>query len=714
MQDTLLIQDLNPEQQRAVTHTTGSMLILAGAGTGKTRTLTHRIAYLIAEKKVNASNILAVTFTNKAASEMKQRIEKLLEEYTDSWKIPMVGTFHSVSARILRDHIGKLGYDSSFSILDTDDQLSVIKGIYKELIIDPKKNNPKSVLARISSAKNQLIRSENFESSSQDPIGSIAQDVYPRYQKKLKDSNSVDFDDLIMLTVQLFQTHSEVLEYYQNLWRFIHVDEYQDTNYAQYIWVKTLAEAYQNICVVGDDWQGIYSWRGADIKNILDFQKDYPETTVIKLEQNYRSTQNILDAAEAIIKKNMMRTDKKLWTDKKEGELLQVHETSSEKHEANIIMTSIQEKLNQSRINNLSEAVVLYRTNAQSRALEEACLRFNVSYQIIGGVKFYERMEIKDMLAYLNLINNPRNEISLARVINVPTRGIGDTTWIKLQQYAQQNNENVWNTLALNTPDLSPRTNQSIREFVYLIQSLQTYSKSNTVSRLIEEIVERSGYAKSLDDGTEESANRMENIRELLSVSQKYDHLEPGASLTSFLEEVSLIADADADLGGAKLTLMTIHAAKGLEFPIVYIAGLEENVFPHSRVQFSQEELEEERRLAYVAITRAKTECHLSYATSRMIYGNSQFNKASRFLSEIPEHLLAGTKAKSSGISYFSEPQYNTEESQEYTSFIVGELVHHPSFGKGKIKAIRGDLLTIQFSIGEKTLAASIAPLRKV
>jgi len=703
-----MLSSLNPSQQDAVKCTKGPLLILAGAGTGKTKALTSRVAYLIKEENVKPHNILAVTFTNKAANEMKERVHELIGKLPS---YPTIGTFHSICSRILRYYISKLGYKQNFSIYDMGDQVKLIKEILKEQDLDPKMFPPKKVLSIISKAKTELIPPDIYAETVDMPFTRKIAHIYPRYQEKLKNSNAVDFDDILYLAVDLFRKFPNVLEGYQNQWKYIHIDEYQDTNYVQYIFVKMLAETHKNICVVGDDWQSIYSWRGADIRNILNFQKDYPSVNTVKLEINYRSTQNILDAADAIIKQNTKQTDKTLKSIQKEGEYIYLHKCDSEKHEADTIIRSIQKEIRNERIEKRSNAVILYRTNAQSRALEEACLRNAIPYQIIGGVKFYERREIKDILAYLTLIVNSSDTLALSRVVNTPTRGIGKTSWDKLITESNYHSKNPWEMLIGIQPveSLTQRTMAKFYDFVKIIQELQKFAKKNTASLIIKEVIDKTeylDYLKSQDDNAEE---RTENLQELLSVSQKYSGLSPEESLPSFLEEIALLSDVDKEIHKDKLTLMTIHASKGLEFESIYIAGCEENLFPHASSQMDPEELEEERRLMYVAITRAKKYCHMSHATSRMMFGQTSFNAPSRFIKTIPSHLFGEEETSTTSDYSYS---YNFDDSQvPLSEFTVGQTVTHNSWGKGKIREVKGDLLTISFSSGTRKVVASIAKL---
>jgi len=609
-----ILDGLNEMQKQAVCTTDGPVLILAGAGSGKTKTLTHRIAYLICEKNVSLFNILAVTFTNKAAGEMKERIARLLENDNKLTYLPWMGTFHSICAKILRREIHQLGYRSSFSIYDDHDSLILVKRVMKDLGIDIKQYNPHAIKKFISGAKNELLDPTGYRKYSASFFQNIVCNVYEIYQKRLKESNALDFDDLIMITVNLFNLYPEVLEKYQNIFKYIMIDEYQDTNTSQYILVKTLSKKSRNICVVGDDWQAIYGFRGANFKNILNFEKDYSDAQVFKLEQNYRSTKNILDAANSVIKNNISRTDKTLWTKNSDGSQIVVFGSNDQNDEIEFIVSEISTLLRVGN-NNINDFVILYRTNAQSRAVEEVLLQNSIPYRIIGGTKFYERKEIKDILAYLRLIFNPNDLVSLERIINVPSRGIGPKA---LSDFRNNNHNNL-----------------KIQGFLDLIDMLRTKSSTNAPSDVIDIVAEYSGYKKYILDGTEEGEIRWENINELKSVAQKYE------KLSDFLEEVSLIADIDnLDNSGEAITLMTLHNAKGLEYSVVFIVGMEEGIFPHSRSILEPGELEEERRLFYVGITRAKDKLYLTHALNRLIYGQFQSNNISRFIEEIPEYLL--------------------------------------------------------------------------
>ena len=708
-----ILEKLNPQQREAVTTIKGPVLIIAGAGSGKTRALTHRVAYLICDKKINPKRILAVTFTNKAAEEMKSRIKELLTQEGDRVEMPTVGTFHSICVRILRKEIVKVGYKSSFNILDSQDQLLMMKKVMKELEINIDQFKPQAVLGAISKAKNELIFPEDFLAGVGGYFEEIVAKLYLAYQKKLKEQDSLDFDDILMITVRIFQKFPEILEKYQNFFQYIMVDEYQDTNHAQYTLVKLLSQKNQNICVVGDDWQGIYSWRGANIKNILDFEKDYPKAKVIKLEQNYRSTQNILDAAYGVISKNVNRKDKKIWTDNKGGHLLASVEAQDEKDEARFIINEI-ERLKRENNYAFSDFVVLYRTNAQSRIIEEAMLQGSIPYRIIGGLKFYMRKEIKDIIAYLRLVNNFNDAISLERIINEPKRGIGQKTlahWIKKTQ--EYDGNLIEAGLKMTADKVSSSRVDEIKKFSDFIKRMAEAKDKILLTDLIQKVYSESGYEKYLLDGTEEGEVRNENVRELLTVAKKYNEHENGMGLSLFLEEVALIADTDnIDQAAESVHLMTLHSAKGLEFKIVFIAGLEEGILPHSRSMLNESEMEEERRLMYVGITRAMEKVHLIFAAARNIFGSMQINAPSRFLDDIPEHLI---EQEDKELFYSSENNKEVEKKISDTKFKDGDRVKHETFGEGLIVASAGDIITVAFSkVGLKKLSASIAPLKKV
>lgn len=724
-----ILEKLNKSQLEAVKTTEGPVLVIAGAGSGKTRALTHRVAYLICDKGVNPKSILAVTFTNKAAQEMKERITNLIKENKtgSGYELPIIGTFHSICVKILRREIGKIGYKKSFNIFDDQDQLVLMKKTMRELGINLEQFQPKAILGAISKAKNELIDTEMFTSRIGGYFEEVVSKIYIAYQKKLKDQNALDFDDILMLTVKIFKTYPEILEKYQRTFRYIMVDEYQDTNYSQYLLVKLLSEKHGNICVVGDDWQGIYSWRGANIQNILDFEKDYPKAKAIKLEQNYRSTQNILDAAYGVISKNINRKDKNIWTENIGGSLISSYEAKDEKDEADFLADEIiKAKRNGA---SLDDFVVLYRTNAQSRTIEEAMLRNSLPYRIIGGVKFYQRKEVKDIIAYLRLIVNFRDEVSLGRVINEPKRSIGEITlgrWVRAAKETDQDLINFGLKLVIN--DLNKEKGETISKsridaiikFCDLIRRMAELRNKLSVTELVQKVFIESGYEKYLLDGTEEGEMRHENIKELLTVSKKYDEYEGEEGLNLFLEEVALVADTDnIDQGSKVVHLMTLHSAKGLEFEYVFIIGLEEGILPHSRSMLSPNEMEEERRLMYVGITRAKKKVYLLFTGERNIFGSTQINPPSRFLDDIPEHLLESHNPEQRTIKgkdglLRGASNSKSLSSSKRTSFKDGERVRHEVFGDGMIVASQGDILTVAFSkTGLKKLSASIAPLKK-
>jgi DNA helicase-2/ATP-dependent DNA helicase PcrA len=616
-------------------------LIMAGAGSGKTRVLTHRIAYLIATQKAAPWSILAITFTNKAAREMRDRVGKLVgPSGNDIW----VSTFHSMCVRILRKDINRIGFTSNFTILDSGDQLSVIRACLKELNIDTKKFEPKSFQAAIGNAKNELITPQAYESSIGDYFEGLVAKVYARYQKKLKSNNSLDFDDLIMTTIQLFKDEPEVLHFYQNKFHYIHVDEYQDTNRAQYMLCQMIADKHKRICVVGDSDQSIYRWRGADITNILNFEKDYPNATVIFLEQNYRSTSNILQAANKVISNNTGRKPKNLWTDKEGGSKIKLYQADSEHAEGYFVTNEINS--NRSRGKNFADHAILYRTNAQSRVIEEILIKSDIPYTIVGGVKFYDRKEIKDILAYLRLISNPDDDISLSRIVNVPKRGIGDTTMDKLADMAGRRGISLYAMLEMvDALEISPKTKHALADFREMIENLNRMVEYLSVTELTEKMLELTEFRMEMQrENTLESKARLENIDEFLSVTMDFETRNEDKTLVAFLTDLALIADIDTmdkekDDSDA-VVLMTMHSAKGLEFPVVFIVGMEEGIFPHSRAFTDEEELEEERRLAYVGITRAEEELFLSCARMRTLFGRTAANAPSRFLTEIPQEVL--------------------------------------------------------------------------
>ncbi len=710
-----LLKDLNPSQKKAVITTEGPVLVIAGAGSGKTKTLTHRVVFLIQEKKVPARNILAVTFTNKASNEMKERILKLLDKEKNSSQIPHIGTFHNICVKILRQEIGLLGYSRSFNIFDDQDQLSLIKKVFNELEINKDQFNPKNILNNISRAKNELQDPEAFELQATGYYQEIIAKIYKNYQKALKENNALDFDDLISLTVKIFDQFPPVLKKYQNIFRYIMVDEYQDTNHAQYRLIKLLSQKNQNIWVCGDDFQAIYGWRQADIRNILNFEKDYPQTTEIKLEQNYRSTQIILDAAAEIIARNVNQKEKKIWTEKKGGQLISIFEAEDEKEEALFIADEIAHLIN-SGDKNYSDFAVLYRTNAQSRIIEEIFLKQSVPYRIIGGIKFYQRKEIKDIIAYLRLIQNPDDLVALERVINDPPRGIGKVTLKKWLDLSKENKQNPI-SFALSAKDFGSINNskkEAIIDFCQLIKKLEKLKEISSLQKLITKVFQLSGYEKMLEKSEEDGETKLENIRELLSVSQKYQDELATDCLDSFLEEISLVSDTDKiDQEKNAVHLMTMHSAKGLEFPVIFIAGLEEGILPHSRSILSPKEMEEERRLMYVGITRAEEKVYLVFTGLRTIFGSTQCNPPSRFLADIPDHLLqTSTKQTPPAKENFLEKK--PAKKKVFSNYPDGAKVFHPDFGDGVVISSDKENITIVFQkFGIKKLSLLHAPLKK-
>jgi DNA helicase-2/ATP-dependent DNA helicase PcrA len=725
-----LLANLNEQQQAAVKTTEGPLLIMAGAGSGKTRVLTHRIAYLMAEKRVAPWNILAITFTNKAAREMKERVQALLGGAAEEiW----ISTFHSMCVRILRRDIDRIGIDRNFSILDTTDQLSVLKNILKEKNIDPKKFDPRAILGTISNAKNELLTPEKFAKKANSYYEKIVSDVYEEYQKRLLRNHALDFDDLIMTTIQLFERVPEVLEYYQYKFQYIHIDEYQDTNRAQYVLVKMLASRFQNICVVGDADQSIYRWRGADIENILSFEKDYPNAKVILLEQNYRSTKRILQAANEVIENNVNRKPKKLWTENPEGQKIVYYEAMNEADEAQFVAGKIKEYVDSGK-RRYSDFAILYRTNAQSRVMEEVLLKSNIPYQIVGGLKFYDRKEIKDILAYLRVIANPNDDISLLRIINVPKRGIGASSIDKIVSYASENGLSVFEALGeLEHIGLSARIAASLIEFRRQLEQWAQLQDYVSVTELVEEVLDKSGYREMLKaEKTLEAQSRLENIDEFLSVTKHFENVSEDKSLIAFLTDLALISDIDQlnDTNGEDqdaVVLMTLHSAKGLEFPVVFLIGMEEGIFPHGRSLDDEDEMEEERRLAYVGITRAEEELFLTSAQMRTLFGHTSINPVSRFIREIPEELVERVNKRTAWTSAAAGKQPTVRKIAVVSSaggeavlWKVGDKVEHKKWGIGTVVSVRGEgedkELDIAFPspIGIKRLLAKFAPITKV
>ncbi len=635
-----ILADLNPPQQEAVQHAAGPLLILAGAGSGKTRVITRRIAYLIARRGVQPWNILAVTFTNKAASEMRKRVEHLLGARGLNVAL---GTFHSTCVRILRKWHVELGFRSSFVIYDDADQLGVIRDCLKALNLSEKALSPRSVLARISRAKNEMLTPGEYAATAADFTEERTAKIYSMYQERLGASHAVDFDDLLMLTVLLFRDHPHILEHYEHLWRYVLVDEYQDTNQAQYQIVNFLSRRHGNLCVVGDDDQSIYRWRGADLNNILDFERDHPGCRVIKLEQNYRSTQNILDAAGGVVANNAGRKGKTLWTENPTGEAVVVYQAGDEQAEAGFIVERIRELVAEQG-HSLDDFAVFYRTNAQSRVLEDALRRAVTPYVIVGGLRFYERKEVKDLLAYLRLVANPDDAQSFKRIVNVPARGIGAASVEKLEGLAQSERVSIWEacTRIASRKILGPKILKALEGLVALIEKVRARLDVLALPELIMELLEATGYLADLkNEGTIEAESRMENLQELVSAAREFMDQSEDRSLQAFLDSVALIADIDTLAEGkGTVTLMTLHSAKGLEFPVVFMTGMEEGVFPHTRSLSEDAELEEERRLCYVGMTRAEQRLFLTSAMSRRLYNSDSYNLPSRFLDEVPEKLV--------------------------------------------------------------------------
>ena len=771
------MDDLNPVQREAVEHVDGPLLILAGAGSGKTRVLTYRIAHLI-EEGARPWNILAITFTNKAAREMRERLEQLIGNTAEGlW----VATFHSACMRILRREIDCLaGYSRNFVVYDSSDQLALVKNCLKECDYDEKKFAPRAVLATISDAKNKLMSPEDFARQPLDYFQGKCVPIYELYQKKLQTGNALDFDDIIMLTVKIFHQYPEILSKYQEKFHYIMVDEYQDTNHAQYLLVNLLAKQYRNLCVVGDDDQSVYGWRGADVQNILDFERDYPEACVLKLEQNYRSTQCILDAANEVVRHNQGRKEKALWTENAKGQPIVLYVAEQEHDEARYVGERIQ-RLMAAEGRKFNDFAVLYRTNAQSRTMEERFMKEGIPYRVFSGLKFYERMEIKDILAYLRVLYNPADTVAFSRILNVPKRGLGDSSLAKILEYTEEQGMAVLDAVleAEYIPDLSTKAQKSLLGFAKIMAGLRTFAEEeSSVTALVEEVLSRTGYWEMLRaDHSPESEARLENLQEFLSVTAEYDDRmekeqearaqaeEDGAGeageegeeeqeeiregLGGFLEQVALVADIDQlNQGEDAVVLMTMHSAKGLEFPVVFVVGLEEGIFPSSRSLLEPPMLEEERRLCYVAITRAREKLYLTYANSRMLYGRTQHNYQSRFLEEIPSELMTerdpiDPPLKGMGGAIGGKPVSNRRS--EWSSkkpaqpaaplgswkktgspvvtktdnpFRVGEKVEHPKFGRGIVVKVEGTgneaTISVAFNGELKHLIAEYANLSRM
>ena len=766
-----LLTGMNDQQAEAVQTTEGPLLIMAGAGSGKTRVLTHRIAYLIDEKMINPWNILAITFTNKAAREMRERAVALNPATSET----LIATFHSMCVRILRREADHIGYNRNFTIVDPGEQRTLMKRILKNLNLDPKKWNERAILGTISNAKNDLLDEIAYEHQAGDMYTQIVAKCYKAYQEELRRSEAMDFDDLIMMTLRLFDKNPDVLAYYQQRYQYIHVDEYQDTNHAQYQLVKLLASRFKNICVVGDADQSIYGWRGADMQNILDFEKDYPEAKVVLLEENYRSTKKILQAANEVIKNNRNRRPKKLWTQNDEGEQIVYYRANDERDEAVFVASTI-DNIVREKVKNFKDFAVLYRTNAQSRTIEEALLKSNIPYTMVGGTKFYSRKEIRDVISYLNLIANTSDNISFERVVNEPKRGVGPGTLEKLRNFAyEQNMSLLYASANIMLSPIKGKAAQGVYDFANMILNLRDQLDGLSITDTVEAILDKSGYLDALSmQKTLESQSRIENIEEFMSVTKNFDETNTDGTedetgidrLGRFLNDLALIADTDdGEAEAAEVTLMTLHAAKGLEFPVVFLIGMEEGVFPLSRASEEPDELEEERRLAYVGITRAEEILFLTNANTRTLFGKTGYNRPSRFLREISDDLLqyqglARPANSSFGVRFTKEepiqfghgmslqqalqtrkanaqPQKHTGGAQPFskatgglpfskasdsgnsaTDWEIGDIAHHKKWGDGTVLEVTGSgktqELKIKFpEVGLKKVLASVAPIVK-
>ncbi len=757
-----LLQGMNERQAEAVQTTEGPLLIMAGAGSGKTRVLTHRIAYLIEEKMVNPWNILAITFTNKAAREMRERAIDLNPRTQDT----LIATFHSMCVRILRRDADHIGYNRNFTIVDPGEQRTLMKRILKELNVDPKKFTERTILGTISNSKNDLVTAESYAKNANDLYTEIVAKAYKRYETELKRSESMDFDDLIMNTILLFDKNPDVLAYYQGKFQYIHVDEYQDTNHAQYQLVQLLAKRFKNLCVVGDADQSIYGWRGADMQNILDFEQDYPDAKVVLLEENYRSTKTILQAANEVINNNKKRRPKKLWTQNADGENIIYHRSGDEREEANFVAGQINHELQENK-RQYSDFAVLYRTNAQSRAIEEALLKSNIPYTMVGGTKFYSRKEIRDVVAYLNVIANVRDNISFERIVNEPKRGVGPKALETLRNFAAQQDVSLLEAARdVTLSALKGKAASELFNLAHILLNIADDVDQFTITELVEKVLDKTTYKRALEIQTTslEAQNRLENIEEFLTVTKSFDDKEAENAvegetgldkLSRFLNDLSLVADTDSYDETSQVTLMTLHAAKGLEFPVVFLVGMEEGVFPLSRQAEDEDELEEERRLAYVGITRAEEVLYMTNASSRMLFGRSSYNQPSRFLREIDDELLTYTgqarKANTSfnatykSASTSSRSQFGSGVSladaikgrksavsstasvsarqgataKPVGDWSIGDTAHHKKWGDGTVLDVSGTGSNMELKIafpevGLKRLLAQMAPIEKV
>lgn len=698
-----ILKGLNEAQKEVVLSTEGPVLVLAGAGSGKTKALTHRIAYLIEEKNIAPENILAITFTNKAAKEMTERIKNLLGGRS---AMPAMGTFHSICAKILRKEAHLLGYPHNFIIFDQDDSIKIIKDSLKKMNIGSDKISPTTVKNYISGAKNELIDEHEYANQAQSYKESFVVDVYDRYQKELKKNEAMDFDDLLFNVVKIFQKHPNVLEKYQDNWPYILIDEYQDTNQAQYIFAKLLSEKFQNLCVVGDDWQSIYSWRGANFQNILNFNRDWPEAKVIKLEQNYRSTKAILAAAQSVIEKNQNRSKKEIWTDNESGSPIFVYEARNDEDEGAFVCREAMRLNSQGRP--FSDMAIFYRTNAQSRSLEEQLLRYRIPYKIVGGVRFYERKEIKDILAWLRVASGANDFVSFERSLLSPPSGVGKVSIQKVKDICEAENFKLSQFADFALERMGGKAGAGLLAYFEKIEKIKK-AADESVSAAIEKAIKSSGLVEYLDDGTFNGEERIENLKELISVAAEYEKTKESFTLPDFLEEVALISDLDNYQETSDgITLMTLHTSKGLEFKVVFIVGLEENIFPHSRSLLDLTELEEERRLFYVGLTRARESAYLIFARSRLYFGNIQANPPSRFVAEIPDGLL----------SYFGDVPKKEEAVPEERipgQIREGDKVQHQNFGVGEVISVKDDELLVFFpNYGEKVISIYYAPIRKI
>lgn len=699
---------LNPEQKRAIETTEGPLLILAGAGSGKTKTLTYRIAHILAKRLATPYEILAVTFTNKAAKEMRGRVAELTGANPENRSfMPFLGTFHGICVRLLRQNGDSAGIDKNFVIYDESDRLNLIKQIMAREHIDDKQSPPRAIASIISGAKNELMSVADLGGSASGPIQKVAAKIFPLYERELRQASALDFDDLIGKTVDMLSIDEAVQKKWREQFKYIMIDEYQDTNAAQYRLIKLLTNNKNNLCVVGDDWQSIYSWRGADYRNILNFERDYPRSAIIKLEQNYRSTQAILETAHRVISKNSRRSDKKLWTASKGGAPVQVLQAASERNEAEMIIRRIRSQ-NDIRGRDFSDFAVLYRTNAQSRSLEEQFVRLGVPYKIFGGVRFYDRAEIKDIIAYLRLIYQPEDRASFDRIVNTPARGVGKTSLERFNYWRESNDLNLSEGLAKleDCSDITSKAKSGLMELKHLLNDFRAQSETLPVAEIINGLIKRLDYFSHLSDGTVQGESRIENARELLSVAKGYADL----GVSGFLEEVALVTDIDSSgvRNGKSVSLMTLHTAKGLEFPVVFLVGMEEGVFPHSRALFDQSEMEEERRLAYVGMTRAKEELILTYATSRALYGSLQHNMPSQFLADVEVAATGWPMDIEQMAGSPAEPHYSPDLNR-------GDSVRHNVFGIGSVLEVQGDVVTINFKDkGIKKLNVGFAPIVKL